>query len=161
MAQVTRLDQKIDIKKIRKYFTKLLKDSKNEEFKDKIYFEMGRFEAKHNNLNKAIENFKSSIRVSKNNPKQKAYAYLELGKLYFEHFKKYTLAKDYYDSTITVLPKTDERYASIKERQEILTDFVTQINTIQLQDSLLNLAAMNKNDLDKLLDDVIEQQRQD
>ena len=160
MAQVTRLDQKTDIKKIRRYFTKLLKDSKNQEFKDKIYYEMGRFELKHNQLDKAVENFQSSIRASRNDAKQKAYAYLELGKLYFEHYKKYTLAKDYYDSTVAVLPKTDERYESIKSRQEILADFVTQINTIQLQDSLLNLAAMNAEDLSRLLDAVIEQQQE-
>ena len=40
MAQVTELADQNDVKKTRKYFVKLLKDRKNLEFKDKIYYEM-------------------------------------------------------------------------------------------------------------------------
>ncbi len=160
MAQVTDLADMSDVKKIRKYFKKLLKDRKNKEFKDKIYYEMANFEIKQDNYDQAIEYYRLSISTSTNNPRQKAYSYLELGKLYYEHFKEYETAKAYYDSTVTVLPKDDDLYPAVSQRQEILADFVTQINTIHVQDSLLALSKLDTTTLYAFIDQVIEEKRQ-
>ena len=160
LAQVTELDQKVDLKKIRGYFFKLLKDDKNREFVDRIYYEMANFEIKHDDPDLAIEYLKSSIGASVNNPRQKGYAYLKLGELYYDLYKDYELAQAYYDSTVSVLPQDEERFEEIKERSEILTDFVQQLQTIQLQDSLLILSEMNKADLQTLLEQVVEEQEQ-
>ncbi len=162
LAQVTQLDQKVDLKKIRNYFTKLLKDDKNREFVDRIYYEMGNFELKHKNREQAVEYYKSSLRESVNNPRQKGMSYLKLGELYYESYKNYRLAQAYYDSTVAVLPQDEENFEAIKERSVILTDFVTQLETIQVQDSLLALADMNKADLQVLLEEhVAELERQE
>ena len=158
LAQVTLLDQKVDLKHIRNYFKKLLKDDKNRDFIDRIYFEMASFEIKHNNPDLAVEYLKSSVIASVNNPRQKGYAYLKLGELYYSHYKDYELAQSYYDSTVTVLPKEEEGFEQIKERSDILTDFVEQLQTIQLQDSLLALSEMNKADLQLLLENVVAEQ---
>lgn len=158
LAQVTQLDQNVDLKKIRGYFTKLLKDDKNREFVDRIYYEMANFEIKHNDPDLAVEYLKSSLAASVNNPRQKGYAYLKLGELYYDLYKDYELAQAYYDSTVAVLPQDEDRFEAIKERSEILTDFVAQLYTIQLQDSLLALSEMDKADLQELLDDYVEEQ---
>jgi len=160
MAQVTELADQMDVKKTRKYFVKLLKDRKNNEFKDKIYYEMANFEIKQDNYEKAIEYYKSSVASSLNNPRQKAYSYLKLGEIFFNEFKNYETAKAYYDSTVSVLPREDDLYPNVSERQVILADFVDQINTIHLQDSLLSLAEMDTSSLYVYLDEVIaEKQR--
>jgi tetratricopeptide (TPR) repeat protein len=162
LAQVTQLDQKVDLKKIRNYFKKLLKDDKNREFVDRIYYEMANFELKHNNQEQAIEYYKSSIMESENNPRQKGLAYLRLGELYYDNYKNYPLAQAYYDSTVAVLPQDEENYEAIKERSEILNDFVTQLETIQVQDSLLALAEMSRTDLQSMLEaHVAELERQE
>ena len=158
LAQVTQLDQKVDLKKIRGYFNKLLKDDKNREFVDRIYYEMANFEIKHNDPELAIEYLKSSLTSSQNNPRQKGLSYLKLGELYYDLYKNYPLAQAYYDSAVSVLPKDEERYEKIKERSEILTDFVEQLQTIQLQDSLLALSEMNESELQQLLNDYVEEQ---
>jgi tetratricopeptide (TPR) repeat protein len=138
MAQVTELADQNDVKKTRKYFLKLLKDRKNEEFKDKIYYEMANFEIRQDNFDRAIEYYKSSVSSSLSQiPVRKGYSYLRLGEIYFDHFKNYETAKSYYDSTVTVLPKDDDLYVPVSERQVILADFVNQINIIHLNDSLL------------------------
>ena len=137
MAQVSELTNSGDIKKIRKYFRKLLKDTKNTEYKDKIYYEMANFELKQGNLDEAIEFYKMSAASSVNNKRQKAYAYLKLGRIYYNSIKNFELAKAYYDSTISVLPKDEDDYAKIKQRQEILDDFVKQLTTIRVNDSLI------------------------
>ena len=158
LAQVTQLDQKVSLKKIRKYFTKLLKDDKNREFVDRIYYEMGNFEMKHQQPEQAVAYYKSSIQSSINNPRQKGLAYLKLGEMYYNYYKNYRLAQSYYDSTISVLPQTEENYQEVKDRAAILTDFVTQLETIQLQDSLLELSEMKKSDVYDLLEKYVKEQ---
>ena len=158
LAQVTKLDQKVDLKKIRGYFDKLLKDDKNREFVDRIYYEMANFEIKHNDPDLAVEYLKSSIAASENNPRQKGYAYLKLGELNYDLFKDYELAQAYYDSTVAVLPQDEENFEEIMKRSEILTDFVQQLQIIQREDSLLALSEMNTAELQQLLEEVIAEQ---
>ncbi|MEM7107916.1 MAG: tetratricopeptide repeat protein [Bacteroidota bacterium] len=143
MAQVAEIGKTKDARTTRKIFQKLLSDKKNREFKDKIYFEMGEFEAKQNNLDLAIQHYKSSLLEASSNKRQKGLSYLRLGTIYYDSLRNYELAKSYYDSTVTALPEDYENYAKIKARQEILADFVTQLNTIYIQDSLLALAKLD------------------
>jgi tetratricopeptide (TPR) repeat protein len=140
MAQVTQLGEKSDIKDVRKYFRKLVRDEKNREFKDRIYYEWAKFELKQGYLSQSLSNFNLAIRSSKNNPRIKGLAYLSLGEVYFDTLKDYSIAQSYYDSAVNTLPKTYENYEKIVARSEVLTRFAEQINTITLQDSLLNLS---------------------
>lgn len=151
MAQVTQLAKSNDAKKIRKYFRKLLKDRKNEEFKDKIYYEMAKFEVRHGFLDLGIDYYNLSVRSSVNNNRQKAHSYLSLGKIYYDSLAKYKIAKLYYDSTLSVLPKDELEYAEIEARQKILENFVNQYTIIQVNDSLLNLASLSADSLDRFL----------
>jgi tetratricopeptide (TPR) repeat protein len=151
MAQVARLDDKGDVKIIRAQFVKMLKDEKNKEFKDKIYYEMGEFEWKQRNLNPAIENYKLSVHAGTNKRIQ-GMAFLMLGKIHFDSLRKFGLAKAYYDSSLTTLPKDFEGYSGIKRRQEILVDYVKYSETITLQDSLLLMASLDTAVLHKRID---------
>ena len=147
MAQVTQLGEKSDIKDIRKYFKKLVRDEKNREFKDRIYYEWAKFELKQGYLTESLTNFNNSIQSSKNNPRIKGLVYLSLGKVYFDTLKDYSIAQAYYDSAVNTLPKTYENYEKIAARSEVLTRFAEQINTITLQDSLLNLSSKDSTEL--------------
>lgn len=158
MAQVYDLSRENDIRKIRKYFRKLLRDKKNEEFQDKIYYEMAAFEQKQGKLDEAIELYNKSVQSSISNNRQKAYAYLSLGRIYYDDKKDYELAKLYYDSTMTVLPPDEDEYEAIADRQQVLEDFVTQLNIINEQDSLLALASMDSLELSAYLDEVIAEE---
>jgi tetratricopeptide (TPR) repeat protein len=142
MAQVTEISRSRDINAARKSFRKLLADSKNKEFIDKIYYEMGVFESKRKNLPEAIENYKLSVRKG-TNKKIDGEAYLRLGEIYYDTLRDYELSAAYYDSAITSLPSDYENYAAIKTRQEILSEFVTHLKTIQWQDSLLRLSNLD------------------
>jgi len=147
MAQVTQLGERSDIKDVRKYFKKLVKDEKNLEFQDRIYLEWAKFELKQGYLPEALTNFNLSIQNSKNNPKIKGLAYLRLGEVYFDTLKDYSVAQAYYDSAVTTLPKSYEDYDKVVARNEVLTRFIEQINTITLQDSLLNLSTRDSTEL--------------
>ncbi len=160
MAQVTELADESDSKKIQKYFKNLLKDPKNKEYRDKIYYELAGFELKNGNINEAIENYKRSVRASENNNRQKAYSYLSLGEIYYDTLKNFVLAKSYYDSTVSTMPQDEERFEAIKDRQEILVDFVKQIVVIQENDSLLHLATLPEDSVLSMFSTQIESKRE-
>ncbi|WP_421873920.1 tetratricopeptide repeat protein [Marinoscillum sp.] len=158
MAQVSELTSSGDVKKIRKYFRKLLKDTKNKEYKDKIYYEMANFELKQGNLNEAIGFYKESVQTSVNNQRQKAYSYLKLGQIYYDSLKNFELAQAYYDSTVTSMPKDEDGYEKIKQRQEVLDDFVKQITIIRTNDSLISLSNLPSDSLMALATSVAEEE---
>jgi tetratricopeptide (TPR) repeat protein len=141
MAQVTEITRSKDIHAARKSFKKLLKDSKNRDFKDKIYYEMGVFEYKQKNIEQTITYLNRSIRVG-TNKRIDGEAYLRLGEMYYGT-RSYELSQAYYDSAITALPPDYENLEVIKKRQAILSEFVKNLNTIRWQDSLLVMAEMD------------------
>lgn len=159
MARVTELADDSDLKKIQKYFKNLLRDPKNKEYQDKIYYELAGFELKNNDVNSAIENYKLSVKTSENNNRQKGLSYLRLGEIYYDTLKNFVLAKSYYDSTVSTMPKDEENFEAIQERQEILVDFVKQIVVIQTNDSLLHLASLPEDSVISMFVSKIEAER--
>ena len=155
MAQVARLDDRKDIKQLRNQFMKMLSDLKNQEFKDKIYYELGEFERKQGNVSEAIDNFELSAHAGTNKRIQGS-AFLRVGQLEFDSLKKYSLAKLYYDSAIAALPKDFENYESIKKRQEVLGEFAKYTEAITWNDSLLYLASFDSLTVRTKLDSVLE-----
>jgi tetratricopeptide (TPR) repeat protein len=146
LAQVTEISRSKNVAAARKSFKKLLKDSKNKDFKDKIYYEMGIFELKQKNLNDAIVNLNRSVREG-SNKRIDGEAYLRLGEIYYDTLRKYELSQAYYDSAIRSLPTDYEGYTQIKARAEILNEFVKHLNTIKWQDSLLAMALLDSTQL--------------
>ncbi len=153
MAQVTEISRSRNVAAARKSFKKMLKDSKNKEFRDKIHYEMGVFELKQNNITEAIDEFNRSIRAGKNKQID-GEAYLRLGEIYYDTLKKYPLSQAYYDSAINSLSPDYEGYAEIKARQEILNEFVMHLNTISWQDSLLSMRNIDSASLRQRIDSV-------
>jgi tetratricopeptide (TPR) repeat protein len=155
IAQVTQLSRDSDVKNVRKHFKKLLSDKKNLEFKDKIYYEMAEFEIRQSNIDLALTYYSASASASINNNRQKGMSYLRLGQIHYDTLKDFATAKAYYDSTIQALPTDFDNYEAIKERKEVLDDFVTQLTTIHLQDSLLALAVLDSATLMNKLNAII------
>lgn len=152
MQQVSAFKNSSDIEKIRSVYAKLLKDGKNKEYRGKIYYEMGQFEKKQANYDEALGNYLKAVSVEEPSPRQKSLSYLRAGELYYDIYEKFELASNYYDSTISVMPKDEEGYDQILKRQLVLSDFVKQLNVIRVNDSLLSLAELSPVQLDAYLD---------
>jgi len=153
MAQVANIDNSKNVRTIRKQFGKMLADTKNLEFRDKIYFELGEFERKQGNVPEAIDQYKLSAHAGKNKRIQ-GNAFLRIGQLYFDSLKRFSLAKSYYDSAISSLPPEFENFELIKKRHEVLGEFVTYTETIQLQDSLLLMASLDSATIRGMMDSI-------
>lgn len=160
MAQTAELTDPKVVKKLYKTFKKMLAEGKNADFKDKIYYELGRFDLKQNKIPDAIENFKLCARNATKNPYNKAYAYLSLGKIYYEKKKDYELAKLYYDSTVITLPKDHREYKSILKRKGILDEFVKELTVFRTEDSLQKMAKMDTAALNKKIAQMMDRDRQ-
>ncbi|MCP3933539.1 MAG: tetratricopeptide repeat protein [Bacteroidetes bacterium] len=136
---------KATIAQAEKDLQKMLKDEKNIDYKDQIYYTMAIMAMQEGDKQKAIENYRLSLRYNRNNRYQKAESYLQLAKLYYED-EMYVEAKHYYDSTMQVMTKVDERYDEVARYSNSLTDIAANIETIQLQDSLLRISKMSEED---------------
>ncbi|EAY29131.1 tetratricopeptide repeat domain protein [Microscilla marina ATCC 23134] len=152
MTQVSNIKTDKDIRKARRYFRRLLRDVKNKEYHDKIYYELALFELRQDSTNRAVTMLKKSIDASAGNKVQKAYSYLKLGEVHYAPLEEYELAKKYYDSSMVSLPKNVENYKMIKRRARILGDFVKYLNSVRLEDSLQRMAKMDTLQLSAYLD---------
>jgi tetratricopeptide (TPR) repeat protein len=119
----------------------LLKDDKNRELIDQIYFEIANSYAETNNLEKAIENFNLAIQKSSKNLTLKGLAYVELAEIYFGQ-SDFLRAKAYYDSTLTSLPKTFPDYSLIKRKADNLELLSNGLTIIAKEDTLQLLARL-------------------
>lgn len=124
-----------------KTLQKMTKDIKNYEYRDQIYFLMSRIALKDNDQLLAIDYLKSSLKFNEGDQAQKGESYLQLAQLYFDS-ESFVEAKAYYDSTLQVLPKTDDRYDQVTEYANNLTDIAANLVIIQTQDSLLRISNM-------------------
>lgn len=155
-AQVSNIASQKQDKKMQKSFKKMLKDPKNKEYNDKIYYEMANYELKYKHHDKAVDLLKKSVKTEISNPTQKGYSYLKLGELNYEHYKNYHNAKLYYDSALKTLPVTHKDYKKISKRKNILDEFAKHYDMIVLEDSLQKLAKLDTAALAKKLDQLIE-----
>jgi tetratricopeptide (TPR) repeat protein len=145
-------------KSIKAQLYKMLKDQKNKDYRDQIYFALANMELKEKNEEKAIELFRQSVAVTTNNDQQKATTFLTLADLYYGK-KQYIPAQAYYDSSLLSLRPEFKEYERVRSRADNLTTLVTSLNTIQLQDSLLTLASMSEQERNRIVNNIIQQLR--
>lgn len=122
--------------------TKMLKDDKNEDFKDQIYYEIAEDYYTGNDYGKAEEYYNLSVKNSTTNNVQKALSYLKIADLNFKHYSDYVTAKLYYDSTALTLPKTHPLYNAIAKKAQNLAYLQQRYETISLQDTLQKFAKL-------------------
>ena len=150
LGQVSDLDKQSK-ERLDKYFAALLRDPKNKEYQDKIYYEMGRLAYRQQKYGDALALLRTAAKVPTVSKSQKGYTYLLAGRIYYENLRKYPLAAAYYDSTVQAMPKENPLFAATKERADILRDFAKQYVIIETQDSLQALAKLPAPELDKRL----------
>ncbi len=148
---------------IKKSILKLIKDSKNKEYLDALYYALANVELNQKNENQALDYFKLSAHHSSTNQYQKALTYTTLGDIYFNK-RLYKEAQAYYDSAVQVMPKNFPDYQKHKNRADVLNELIIALNTITLEDSVQKLSKLSEQELlahiDKLIQNYkLEEQR--
>ena len=140
---------------IRKSLRKMLRDEKNTEYQDQIYYALAEMDVKDGNMDAAVSNYWESTKRTVYNENQKAISFLKLGDYYFEDLN-YPKSQMCYDSSMTYLGKDYPNYSEISVRIGNLTELVNNLNLVEREDSLQRVASMSSADRDKLIQGIIQ-----
>ncbi len=143
---------KIDSKTAISKMEKMLKEEKYAEFLGPIYFSIGEVMLNDGNTGMAIETFKKATTEGGTSDPE---IYYKLATLLFNQ-EDYASAKTYYDKTLELMPKSDERYTEVKKYASNLKDIAIAIQQIELQDSLLTLVELPEDELRAWAEDAIK-----
>ncbi len=132
-----------DGERARKDLLKMLRDAKNAEFKDQIYYALAQLEFRENDEEKGIEYLTLCTFYSSKNMRQKGMAYEQLGDLQFGK-RNYVRAQKYYDSCSTVIPENYPNAEAIRNKAQNLEALVVAVETAYYEDSVQRIAAMDE-----------------
>lgn len=152
------LNPKVDLSDVG--FDKMLRDRKNNDLRDRIYYTMGLLAERRGRYPDAIGYLQKSVQVARTNPEQIPYTYLELARINYDRLENYETAQAYYDSALVTLPQQAEQYKIVSDRKKALDEFVTQLSIVRTEDSLQTLAHMNPAALERKLDAIIESEEE-
>jgi len=138
---------------------KMLKDAKNNEYQDQIYYGIAKVYEKQGKNDLAIYNYKLSAAKSVNNPRQKGKSFLALGDYYFNE-PDYLNAYNYYDSSLVSLPGNFLNYSEIRSKKESLKDLVKHLKIVHEQDSLLTISQMTEKERSVFIENKILEAKQ-
>jgi tetratricopeptide (TPR) repeat protein len=142
--------------KLKRLLRKMLRDEKNVDYKDRIYYEMAMLDLKSGDQKGAIENLTRSIAANTDNQRQKAISYYKIGQIYFYDLKDFPNAQVYFDSASVAINRDAPEYREISTISATLKEYIGYVNTIELQDSLLTLSKMSDKALESYVDDYLE-----
>ena len=144
-----------DTTTIMRMLRKMLKDSKNTDYKDRIYYAMANVALDRNNEPDGVKYLRMSVASSTNNNNQKIRSSLEAASILFDN-SDYVLSQAYYDTAVMTMDRTYPGYDSLLNLSVMLTDLVDNLVVYETQDSLLRLAEMDTIHLYAVIDKVIE-----
>lgn len=139
---------------------RMLRDDKNIEYRDQIYYVMADIALQDGLKPDAIAYLRKSLDFNQNNTVQRAESYLKLADLFFDT-ENFVQAKLYYDSTLTVLPATDERYKQVTSYAENLKDIARLIQTIAANDSIVRIFRMGDDERKELAQKIKKQREEE
>ena len=144
-----------DSKAIKAQLLKMLKDDKNIEYFDQIYFALAEIAFSDGLEDLAIEYLMTSVRVSVKNKKQKAKSLQKLGD--WNYMKdEYLLAYQYYDTIQQVWGNDSVAKSKTLKRYKTLELIYQNSKTITDNDSILNICALSPEERSKKLYDVVD-----
>jgi tetratricopeptide (TPR) repeat protein len=143
-----------DAEDLIKSLRKMLRDSKNKDYLDQIYFALGELEMRMGNTDEAINLWMQSARSSTVNNRQRARAYLALGEHYYAQ-PEYMTAYLYYDTASYLIDERFPDYNLISRRAGDLGEFADFHSVVITEDSLRRVARMSSTELDALIAEMI------
>jgi outer membrane protein assembly factor BamD (BamD/ComL family) len=141
-------------REIRRELEKMLRDSKNTDFRDQIYYALGNLSIKEGNESEAIELFRKSATTASGNQNQKGRSYLALASHYFDK-PDYMKAGMFYDSAVFFLDQKYPDYQLLKAKSQNLNVLVSELTVIQREDSLQRIALMTEPERNALISSII------
>ncbi len=146
---------------LKKELNKMLRDNKNFDFRDQIYYAIGNLYYREGNRDMAIDNYTRSVATSFQNQYQRALSSITVADIYFEDLE-YRKAQAYYDSAMIIIDETYPGYETVSGKYRGLTNLVDNLIIVEREDSLQRIAKMPEMERESLIARMIkdEQERQ-
>lgn len=145
-----------------KELNKMLNESKNDEFKDQIYYAFSEISRIDGNNSERQDYLSKSVAAYVNNNYQRTFSSITLADLLFED-SKFIEAQAYYDTALLALPSNYPNRENIIKRASFLKDLVNNLKQITLQDSLQRIAKMGEGErnswVKRMIDNYTEEER--
>ncbi|MBL1279878.1 MAG: hypothetical protein COA33_006385 [Fluviicola sp.] len=141
--------------KTKKSLQKMLRDSKNAEYKDQIYYALAGIELREGDEDLAVAYYHSSAFYSVNNSRQKGMAYETLGDMQFTK-RDYVPAQKYYDSCAAVINDDYPNAEAIRNKAKNLASLVVAVETAEYEDSVQQIASLSESSRNKFLKSYIK-----
>ena len=150
-----------DSEELKKDLRKMLRDKKNVDFRDQIYFALANVFYEEGQRQVAIENYRKSVAASFQNQYQRALSAITLADIYFED-KNYREAQAYYDSAMIIVDETYPNYIELSAKYNSLSNLIDNLLTVDREDSLQKVAQMPEVERESLIARLMkeEQERQ-
>lgn len=138
-----------------KSLMKMLKDSKNKPFLDQVYYALAEVAMKDGEITKALDYLRLSVASSVDNEFQKAVSSLTAAETFYE-IKDFKNSGAYYDTAMMFLPVDYPNYDVVKRQTALVSELVGHLTIVQVEDSLQQLAAMPRPELNAMIDSIIQ-----
>lgn len=145
-----------NLKKMERKLNWMRLQARNSEYLDQVYFALGNIDMMRCDTAKAIEDYELAVEKSTRNGMDKAVAALRLGEITFEQ-GDYVKAQKAYSEVMAIIPKDYKNYDNIAKLSSVLDELQTHAESVQLQDSLLHLATLSDEELNKVIEKIIEE----
>lgn len=149
-----------DVAELEKSLDKMLKDKKNIEYHDQIYYAKAEMYLGMKDAKKACDNYRLSVAAATNNPAQKAKSALRMADVLYDLYENYDESQKYYDTAMHIIKAGYPHYDEIRSRYNTLTALVENTRLIHLNDSLMEWADMDPAKRRTLIDKKIADLRQ-
>jgi tetratricopeptide (TPR) repeat protein len=128
----------------------------NKEFLDQVYYAIGNIYMAQEDTLKAIEAYEEGVKKATRSGIEKGVLLLTLGNVYWER-EKYADAQRCYGEAIGLLDKDRPDYQQLSDRSKVLDELVPYTSAVELQDSLQRLSKLPEDELNKVIDNLIEE----
>ncbi|MGB1932708.1 MAG: tetratricopeptide repeat protein, partial [Flavobacteriales bacterium] len=139
---------------------KMLKDAKNKEFLDVIYFGLAELSKRQGKIKEAVPLYVMSVAKSIKNDAQKSLSSVILADIYYDQ-QNYRFSQAYYDTAVAFMSTDNDRFVPASARQKTLTELITNLDIIQHQDSVQRVALMPEKERLAFIDNIIEKLKQE
>ncbi len=146
-------------KSIKAELIDMLKDDKNIDYQDQIYYALGELEMKNNNINQAIEYYQMSANTNISNTNQKGLTYLALANIFFDR-SDYTESQAYFDSAVISLDPEFPGYIELARKNRYLSKLVKNLRIVETEDSLQMVAQMPEKERNEFIQQIIQNLRE-
>lgn len=136
----------------------MLKDEKNKEYLDQIYYALANIEKQEGDTRQALAYFKKAAQEGPPGSSRKGMIYLELGDMYYKK-EEYQTSAAYYDTTMNFLSDQYANYEQIRAKAESLGELARNLQVASREDSLQHVAQLPEKEQMRIINNLIDQEK--